>query len=56
MSVCVFVKLPVSMEEVMDFLNEVNQKLEDVGEVDEDQVDYSVTSILFLLIHPVYCC
>ncbi len=44
MSICVFVKLPVSMEEVMDLLNEVNQKLEDVGEVDEDQVDYPVTS------------
>ncbi|XP_016369049.1 E3 SUMO-protein ligase RanBP2-like isoform X2 [Sinocyclocheilus rhinocerous] len=37
-------KLPVSMEEVMDLLNEVNQQLEDVGEVDEDQVDYPVTS------------
>ncbi len=44
MSVCVFVKLPVSMEEMMDLLNEVNQQLEDVGEVDEDQVDYPVTS------------
>ncbi|KAF4109509.1 hypothetical protein G5714_010582 [Onychostoma macrolepis] len=37
-------KLPVSMEEVMDLLNEINQQLEDVGEVDEDQVDYPVTS------------
>ncbi len=44
MSVCVFVKLPVSMEEVMDLLNEVNQQLEDVVEVDKDQVDYPVTS------------
>uniref|UniRef100_A0A9J7Z7I0 E3 SUMO-protein ligase RanBP2 n=2 Tax=Cyprinus carpio TaxID=7962 RepID=A0A9J7Z7I0_CYPCA len=35
-------KIPVSMEEVMDLLNEVNQQL--VGEVDEDQVDYPVTS------------
>ncbi|XP_016120925.1 RANBP2-like and GRIP domain-containing protein 5/6 [Sinocyclocheilus grahami] len=44
MSVCVFVKLPVSMEEVMDLLNEVSQQLEDVGEMCEDQVDYPVTS------------
>ncbi|XP_059403014.1 RANBP2-like and GRIP domain-containing protein 5/6 isoform X3 [Carassius carassius] len=35
-------KLPVSMEEVMDLLNEVNQQL--VGVVDEDQLDYPVTS------------
>ncbi len=41
MSVCVFVKLPVSMEEVMDLLNEVNQQLEDVVEVDKDQVTSS---------------
>ncbi|XP_050975605.1 E3 SUMO-protein ligase RanBP2 isoform X2 [Labeo rohita] len=37
-------KLPVSMEEVMDSLNEVNQQLEDIGDVDEDQVDYPLTS------------
>ncbi|XP_016098452.1 LOW QUALITY PROTEIN: E3 SUMO-protein ligase RanBP2-like [Sinocyclocheilus grahami] len=37
-------KLPVSMEEVMDLLNEVSQQLEDVGEMCEDQVDYPVTS------------
>ncbi|XP_073702009.1 E3 SUMO-protein ligase RanBP2-like [Garra rufa] len=37
-------KLPVSMEEVMDSLNEVNQQLEDTGEVDEAQVDYPLTS------------
>ncbi|XP_026128498.1 E3 SUMO-protein ligase RanBP2-like isoform X2 [Carassius auratus] len=35
-------KLPVSMEEVMDLLNEVNQQL--VGEVDEDQLEFPVTS------------
>ncbi|XP_052420523.1 RANBP2-like and GRIP domain-containing protein 5/6 isoform X11 [Carassius gibelio] len=35
-------KLPVSMEEVMDLLNEVNQQL--VGEGDEDQLEYPVTS------------
>ncbi len=28
----------------MDLLNEVNQQLEDVGEVEEDQVDYPVMS------------
>ncbi|XP_048048448.1 RANBP2-like and GRIP domain-containing protein 5/6 isoform X4 [Megalobrama amblycephala] len=37
-------KLPVSMEEVMDSLNEVNQQLADDGERDEDQVDYPLTS------------
>ncbi|KAK2905528.1 hypothetical protein Q8A67_007327 [Cirrhinus molitorella] len=37
-------KLPVPMEEVMDSLNEVNQQLEDTGEMDEDQVDYPLTS------------
>ncbi|KAL1268734.1 hypothetical protein QQF64_034097, partial [Cirrhinus molitorella] len=36
-------KLPVSMEEVIELLNEVNQQLEDVGET-EDQVDYPLTS------------
>ncbi|XP_016400029.1 E3 SUMO-protein ligase RanBP2-like [Sinocyclocheilus rhinocerous] len=36
--------LPVSMEEVMDLLNEVTQQLEDVGEMCEDRVDYPVTS------------
>ncbi|KAL0185376.1 hypothetical protein M9458_021073, partial [Cirrhinus mrigala] len=36
--------LPVSMEEVIDSLNEVNQQLEDFGEVVEDQVDYPLTS------------
>ncbi len=46
---CVFVKLPIAMEKVMDLLNEVNQQLEDVVEVDKDQVDYTVTSIMFLL-------
>ncbi|KAL0185348.1 hypothetical protein M9458_021045, partial [Cirrhinus mrigala] len=35
---------PVSMEEVMELLNEVNQQLEDIGEVVEDQVDYPLTS------------
>ncbi|XP_048048453.1 E3 SUMO-protein ligase RanBP2-like isoform X2 [Megalobrama amblycephala] len=37
-------KLPVSMEDVMDLLNEVNQQLVDDGEWDEDQVDYPLTS------------
>ncbi|XP_056611064.1 E3 SUMO-protein ligase RanBP2 isoform X2 [Triplophysa dalaica] len=37
-------KLPVSMEEVMDLLNEVNQQLEDSGEMDEDHLDHPVTS------------
>lgn len=37
-------KLPVSMEDVMDLLNEVNQQLADDGERDEDQVDYPLTS------------
>ncbi|KTG03727.1 hypothetical protein cypCar_00030871 [Cyprinus carpio] len=37
-------KIPVSMEEVMDLLNEVTQQLEDVGAVCEDQLDYPVTS------------
>ncbi|RXN21720.1 E3 SUMO- ligase 2-like isoform X2 [Labeo rohita] len=37
-------RLPVSMEEVMELLNEVNQQLEDIGEVVEDQVDYPLTS------------
>uniref|UniRef100_A0A8C2PQP8 E3 SUMO-protein ligase RanBP2 n=1 Tax=Cyprinus carpio TaxID=7962 RepID=A0A8C2PQP8_CYPCA len=36
--------IPVSMEEVMDLLNEVTQQLEDVGAVCEDQLDYPVTS------------
>ncbi|XP_073701305.1 E3 SUMO-protein ligase RanBP2 isoform X1 [Garra rufa] len=36
-------KLPVSMEEVIELLNEVNQQLEDVGET-EDQVDHPLTS------------
>ncbi|KAL1268695.1 hypothetical protein QQF64_034058 [Cirrhinus molitorella] len=36
-------KLPVSVEEVMELLNEVNQQLEDTGET-EDQVDYPLTS------------
>ncbi|XP_056611068.1 E3 SUMO-protein ligase RanBP2 isoform X6 [Triplophysa dalaica] len=37
-------KLPVSMEEVIDLLNEVNQQIEDSGEMDEDHLDHPVTS------------
>ncbi|KAK7153524.1 hypothetical protein R3I94_007032 [Phoxinus phoxinus] len=37
-------KLPVSMEDVMDMLNEVNQQLTEDGERDEDHVDYPLTS------------
>ncbi|XP_077094420.1 E3 SUMO-protein ligase RanBP2-like isoform X3 [Siphateles boraxobius] len=37
-------KLRVSMEDVMDMLNEVNQQLADDGERDEDHVDYPLTS------------
>ncbi|XP_067299080.1 E3 SUMO-protein ligase RanBP2-like isoform X2 [Pseudorasbora parva] len=37
-------KLPVSMEDVMDLLNEVNQQLADDGEPNEHQVDYPLTS------------
>ncbi|XP_051565733.1 RANBP2-like and GRIP domain-containing protein 5/6 isoform X1 [Myxocyprinus asiaticus] len=37
-------KLPVSMEEVMDLLNEVNQQLEDDGGMDEDKLDHPLTS------------
>ncbi|XP_067299077.1 E3 SUMO-protein ligase RanBP2 isoform X2 [Pseudorasbora parva] len=37
-------KLPVSMEDVMDLLNEVNQQLPDDGEPNEHQVDYPLTS------------
>ncbi|KAA0716189.1 E3 SUMO-protein ligase [Triplophysa tibetana] len=37
-------KLPVSMEVVMDLLNEVNQQLEESGGMDEDHLDHPVTS------------
>ncbi|XDV31404.1 hypothetical protein PO909_034098, partial [Leuciscus waleckii] len=37
-------KLPISMEDVMDLLNEVNQQLSEDDERDEDQVDYPLTS------------
>ncbi|XP_056088571.1 RANBP2-like and GRIP domain-containing protein 8 isoform X4 [Rhinichthys klamathensis goyatoka] len=37
-------KLPVSMEDVMDMLNEVNQQLAEDDERDEDHVDYPLTS------------
>ncbi|XP_073711008.1 E3 SUMO-protein ligase RanBP2 isoform X2 [Misgurnus anguillicaudatus] len=37
-------KLPVSMEEVMDLLNEVNQELGDDEETDEDKYDHPLTS------------
>ncbi|XP_052004955.1 E3 SUMO-protein ligase RanBP2 isoform X2 [Xyrauchen texanus] len=37
-------KLPVSMEEVMDLLNEVNQQLEDDGGMNEDKLDHPLTS------------
>ncbi|XP_056088600.1 E3 SUMO-protein ligase RanBP2-like [Rhinichthys klamathensis goyatoka] len=37
-------KLPVSMENVMDMLNKVNQQLAEDDERDEDHVDYPLTS------------
>ncbi|XP_073711006.1 E3 SUMO-protein ligase RanBP2 isoform X3 [Misgurnus anguillicaudatus] len=37
-------KLPVSMEEVMDLLNEVNQELGDDEETDEDNYNHPLTS------------
>ncbi|XP_039529765.1 E3 SUMO-protein ligase RanBP2-like isoform X4 [Pimephales promelas] len=37
-------KLPVSMEDVMDMLNEVNHQLAEDDERDEDHVDYPLTS------------
>ncbi|XDV31391.1 hypothetical protein PO909_034090, partial [Leuciscus waleckii] len=37
-------KLPVSMDNVMDLLDEVNQQLSEDGERDEDHVDYPLTS------------
>ncbi|XP_065149178.1 E3 SUMO-protein ligase RanBP2 isoform X11 [Paramisgurnus dabryanus] len=37
-------KLPVSMEEVMDLLNEVNQELVDDEETDEDKYNHPLTS------------
>ncbi|XP_065149167.1 E3 SUMO-protein ligase RanBP2 isoform X1 [Paramisgurnus dabryanus] len=37
-------KLPVSMEEVMDLLNEVNQELGDDEETDEDNYSHPLTS------------
>ncbi|KAG1949941.1 E3 SUMO-protein ligase RanBP2 [Pimephales promelas] len=37
-------KLPVSMEDVMDMLNEVNHQLAEDDDWDEDHVDYPLTS------------